>query len=206
MGRNRELNAQRRVEQGLAEMVGLVRGVIADGKVSGEEAQRLSGSCPMIYTWNGEEFEFITDVLGVAPLGAAAGDGKTFPVDHDEHIQIAAESLQPRDDGQYEILIVEELLPFIEEAVHVLCSRHGLNKEILGKHTGHFERQFEYLPEIVQQGIHDALGIVPAPPESGPVIETPVRPPVLCSSCPHRGAFFGARAALGDPAAKLGSS
>ena len=53
-----------------------------------KEAQRLSGSCPMIYTWNGEEFEFITDVLGVAPLGASAGDGEYFPVDHDEYIQI----------------------------------------------------------------------------------------------------------------------
>ena len=72
------------------------------------EAQRLSGSCPMIYTWNGEEFEFITDVLGVAPLGASAGDGEYFPVDHDEIIQIPGESLVPRD-GRYEIRIVEEL-------------------------------------------------------------------------------------------------
>ncbi len=39
------------------------------------EAQRLSGSCPMIFTWNGHGFEFITDVLGVAPLGASSGDG-----------------------------------------------------------------------------------------------------------------------------------
>jgi hypothetical protein len=36
------LKGQRRVEQGLAEMVGLVRGVIADGKVSGDEAKRLA--------------------------------------------------------------------------------------------------------------------------------------------------------------------
>lgn len=36
------LSAQRAVEQGLAEMVGLVRGVIADGRVSEDEAQRLS--------------------------------------------------------------------------------------------------------------------------------------------------------------------
>jgi FG-GAP-like repeat/Tetratricopeptide repeat len=72
------------------------------------EAQRLSGSCPMIYTWNGSEFEFITDVLGVAPLGASAGDGTYFPVDHDEVIQISGESLKARD-GAYEIRIVEEL-------------------------------------------------------------------------------------------------
>src|SRR6185295_7226953 len=47
------------------------------------EAQRLSGSCPMIFTWNGRGFEFITDVLGVAPLGASAGNGQYFPVDDD---------------------------------------------------------------------------------------------------------------------------
>ncbi len=36
-----------------------------------KEAQRLSGSCPMIWTWDGHEFQFITDILGVAPLGAS---------------------------------------------------------------------------------------------------------------------------------------
>ena len=44
-----------------------------------KEAQRLSGSCPMIFTWNGKRFQFITDVLGVAPLGASSGDGQYFP-------------------------------------------------------------------------------------------------------------------------------
>jgi tetratricopeptide (TPR) repeat protein len=64
-----------------------------------KEAQRLSGSCPMIFTWNGREFQFITDVLGVAPLGASAGDGTYFPVDHDEYIQIPGEALVPRIAG-----------------------------------------------------------------------------------------------------------
>jgi hypothetical protein len=81
-----------------------------------EEAQRLSGSCPMIYAWNGEEFEFITDVLGVAPLGASAGNGEYFPVDHDEIVQIAGESLVAVD-GEYRIRVVEELreVAFLDE-------------------------------------------------------------------------------------------
>ncbi len=62
-----------------------------------QEAQRLSGSCPMIWTWNGLGFEFITDVLGVAPLGASAGDGQYFPVDHDEYVWIDGHRLRPRD-------------------------------------------------------------------------------------------------------------
>jgi tetratricopeptide (TPR) repeat protein len=73
-----------------------------------KEAQRLSGSCPMIYTWNGKEFEFITDVLGVAPLGASSGDGGYFPVDHDEYVQISGRSLVPLE-GNYEIRVTEEL-------------------------------------------------------------------------------------------------
>jgi tetratricopeptide (TPR) repeat protein len=73
-----------------------------------KEAQRLSGSCPMIWTWNGREFEYITDVLGVAPLGASAGDGGYFPVDHDEYVQIPGRALSLRD-GRYEVRVTEEL-------------------------------------------------------------------------------------------------
>ncbi len=79
-----------------------------DKPLSYKEAQRLSGSCPMIFTWNGQEFEFITDVLGVAPLGASAGDGRFFPVDHDEFVQIPGDSFKPVD-GRYEMRITEEL-------------------------------------------------------------------------------------------------
>ena len=73
-----------------------------------KEAPRLSGSCPMIFTWNGRGFQFITDVLGVAPLGASSGDGTYFPVDHDEYVQIPGEALEPKD-GSYEVRITEEL-------------------------------------------------------------------------------------------------
>jgi tetratricopeptide (TPR) repeat protein len=72
------------------------------------EAQRLSGSCPMIWTWNGRGFQFITDVLGVAPLGARDGDGSYFPVDHQEWVQIPGTALQPVN-GHYEVRVTEEL-------------------------------------------------------------------------------------------------
>jgi hypothetical protein len=62
----------------------------------------------MIWSWNGREFEFITDVLGVAPLGASDGDGSYFPVAHEEYVQIPAAALQPKD-GHYDIRVTEEL-------------------------------------------------------------------------------------------------
>ena len=73
-----------------------------------QEAQRLSGSCPMIFAWNGKQFEFITDVLGVAPLGASSGDGSYFPVQHSEYIRIPGETLKA-ENGKYRIHITEEL-------------------------------------------------------------------------------------------------
>ncbi|MSV27316.1 MAG: hypothetical protein EXQ52_01010, partial [Bryobacterales bacterium] len=95
-----------------------------------KEAQRLSGSCPMIFTWNGKEFEFITDVLGVAPLGASSGDGKYFPVDHDEYVQIPGESLK-LENGRYEIRITEELreVSYLDQ-IKLIAVDHRADTEI----------------------------------------------------------------------------
>ncbi len=78
------------------------------GQVSYKEKPRLSGSCPMVFAWNGSRFEFVTDVLGVAPLGASSGDGQYFPVNHREYVKLPRNSLRSRE-GRYEIRITEEL-------------------------------------------------------------------------------------------------
>ena len=80
----------------------------AGGAVSIKEAPRLSGSCPMIYTWNGREFEYISEVLGVAPLGASLARGVYFPVDHDEYVFIRGDRLAARG-GMLEARLTEEL-------------------------------------------------------------------------------------------------
>ena len=82
-----------------------------------KEAPRLAGSCPMVFAWNGREFQFISDVLGVAPLGASSGDGSYFPVDPDEYLQLPPGTLAPRN-GRYEIRITEELheVSYIDQA------------------------------------------------------------------------------------------
>ena len=90
---------------------GLVQNEIkeqAGKEIAYKEKPRLSGSCPMIFAWNGSGFQFITDVLGVAPLGASNGDGQYFPVNHREYIQLPSNTLRARN-GKYEIRITEEL-------------------------------------------------------------------------------------------------
>jgi hypothetical protein len=97
-----------------------------------EEAQRLSGSCPIIWTWDGTGFRYITDVLGVAPLGASSGDGKFFPVDHDEYIQIPGEALKLHpEDGTYEVRITEELseVAYLDQ-IQLLAVDHADNTSV----------------------------------------------------------------------------
>ena len=98
--------------------------------VSIKEAPRLSGSCPMIFTWNGQRFEFITDVLGVAPLGASAADGKYFPVDPREYVGIPAQSLVSQD-GYFQVRITEELheVTYLDQ-VRLIAADHPSDIEL----------------------------------------------------------------------------
>jgi hypothetical protein len=103
----------------------------ADRAALYKEAPRLSGSCPMIFAWNGRKFEFIADVLGVAPLGASSGDGNYFPVDDDEYVQIPGGQLATRD-SRYEIRITEELheVSYIDQ-VRLIAVDHPARTEIV---------------------------------------------------------------------------
>jgi len=72
------------------------------------QSPSLIGSCPFLYTWNGSRFEFITDVLGVTPLGLPMAPGMLVPPDHDEHVLVRGEQLVARD-GVLEMQLTEEL-------------------------------------------------------------------------------------------------
>ena len=49
--------------------------VTADQSLDMRESERLASSCPFLYVWNGKRYVFLTDVLGVAPLGEYLPDG-----------------------------------------------------------------------------------------------------------------------------------
>ncbi|MBI5364899.1 MAG: hypothetical protein HZA53_17105 [Planctomycetes bacterium] len=68
----------------------------------------LIGSCPFLYTWNGERYVFVSDVLGITPLGLPIAPGVFVPPDHDEYVLVKGEQLAPKD-GKYELEFTEEL-------------------------------------------------------------------------------------------------
>jgi Tfp pilus assembly protein PilF len=71
--------------------------------------QRLKGSCPWVYTHNGEEFQFVTDFLWRTALGLRINAQGTAKVIHSEdRIKIDGDALAPQD-GYYDIRITGEL-------------------------------------------------------------------------------------------------
>jgi Tfp pilus assembly protein PilF len=70
------------------------------------EEQVLKGSCPFLYTWNGETVTFVTDLLWGAPIGMPVAPGQWADADPQELVLV--EGAQPRD-GHYDLRITEEL-------------------------------------------------------------------------------------------------
>ncbi|MCA9020946.1 MAG: CRTAC1 family protein, partial [Planctomycetaceae bacterium] len=72
------------------------------------EKQTLMGSCPYLYTWDGEKFSFYTDLLWAAPIGLQFAQGVVAPSRDWEFLKIDGDQLKPKD-GFYELRITEEL-------------------------------------------------------------------------------------------------
>lgn len=72
------------------------------------EKQTLMGSCPYLYTWDGEQFSFYTDLLWAAPIGLQFGKGIVAPCRDWEFLKIEGDRLKEKD-GFYELRVTEEL-------------------------------------------------------------------------------------------------
>lgn len=81
------------------------------------------GSCPFLYAWNGQQFEFVTDLLGAAPLGLPVAEGRIIESDPDEFVLIGREEQFPPRDGFYQVQITEELreILYLDEAKLVVA-------------------------------------------------------------------------------------
>lgn len=96
-----------------------------------------------------------------------------------------------------EIICLEELSPYLEEELLRVAGRHHLKLNVRGKLTGDVPHSGELSVLKVSSILDKFYGI-----ESKEIKfiaqtpELPVRPPVLCAGCPHRGAFYAVKVAM----------
>ena len=74
-----------------------------------DELAMPTGSCPFLYAWDGQQFRFVTDILGASPLGLPVSKTRLIEADPEEFLALGDEAQFPPKDGAYEIRITEEL-------------------------------------------------------------------------------------------------
>ena len=105
-----------------------------------------------------------------------------------------------------QILIVEEVLPFLEEQVKILAAEQmreiGM-KTFFGKNDGTLPMTGELNPDLVAEAIGRILGIEPpeVPAAYGEKLRAfaglaPRREQTFCPGCPHRASYWAIREAL----------
>lgn len=99
-------------------------------------------------------------------------------------------------DGLDEVLCIEELDPVIERQLIYICGKYGLKTRIFGKQTGNIAAAGENSRDSVAEAAAAFLGIEREKKEQPELPPLPVRPPVLCAGCPHRGAFYAVKQAM----------
>ena len=82
------------------------------------EQQRQLASCPVLFAWNGERYEFVSDLLGVAGIGFFLEPGQYSDPRPWEYFKFPHGSIAVRDDGRYAIKIAEpmEEIAYIDTA------------------------------------------------------------------------------------------
>ena len=76
--------------------------------LSATELDRKPSSCPYLYSWNGERFEFITDFMGGGEMGYLEEPGRHNKPDPVEYVRLRGDQLKERN-GRFELRVTNEL-------------------------------------------------------------------------------------------------
>jgi hypothetical protein len=71
------------------------------------ESERLASSCPFLYVWNGRRYVFLSDIMGVAPIGELAPDGTYIRPNPDQVVRLG--DAPHSQDGHLTLQITSEM-------------------------------------------------------------------------------------------------
>jgi Tfp pilus assembly protein PilF len=91
--------------------------IAAKGEANVKELDRRGSSCPVVFAWNGDKYEFITDTIGAAVIGHWVSPYARNIPDPDEWIKVEGAQLKPKD-GYLSLRLGEpmEEVNFVDQA------------------------------------------------------------------------------------------
>ena len=171
----------------------IAREKLLEEEFSGYLENRISGSGPIGIACGGISCAYVRDAIE-----EIEGYEEKFTL-----LEIASPYPFPRKlaekflNATEQTIVFEELDPYIEDVLTELCGSGQRTGKVLGKRTGSVPVAGELSALKIQQCLEKTFGIrgTLKPGEFPDAPEMPVRPPVLCAGCPHRGAFYAVKRA-----------
>jgi len=122
------------------------------------ELDRRGSSCPILFSWNGHEYEFIADMIGPGVVGHWIAPGERDVPDPDEYLKVSARSVKARNG-----LLSFRFLEPMEETVYLdqvrlLAIDHPVAYEVFPDERFVSAPPFPEFRVIASQGAHPPAG------------------------------------------------
>jgi len=94
------------------------------------ELDRRGSSCPILFSWNGKEYEFIADMIGPGVVGHWVAPGERDVPDPDEYLKVAGKSVREKN-GRLSFRFMEPMEETVYlDQVRLLAVDHPSNVEV----------------------------------------------------------------------------
>src|SRR5467141_3292264 len=122
------------------------------------ELDRRGSSCPVLFAWNGREYEFIADMIGPGVVGHWVAPGERDVPDPDEYLKVPARSVKPRN-GMLSFRFLEPLEETVYlDQVRLLAIDHPKEYEVFPNERFVSTPPFPEFRIIASRDVHAPVG------------------------------------------------
>jgi tetratricopeptide (TPR) repeat protein len=122
------------------------------------EIDRRGSSCPIVFVWNGEKYEFLADMIGPGIVGHWTGPNQRNIPDPDEYFKVSGYQVQPKDGViSFKMLEPMEELDYLDQT-RLLAIDHPEDVEVYPNERFLSAPPFPMFKVIASQDAHAPAG------------------------------------------------
>ncbi len=122
------------------------------------ELDRRGSSCPVLFSWNGREYEFIADMIGPGVVGHWIAPGERDVPDPDEYLKVPARSVKARN-GMLSFRFLEPMEETVYlDQVRLLAIDHPVDYEVFPNERFVSNPPFPEFRVIASRNAHPPAG------------------------------------------------
>jgi hypothetical protein len=123
------------------------------------EIDRRGSSCPIVFVWNGEKYEFLADMIGPGIVGHWTGPNQHNTPDPDEYFKVSGYQVQPREGFiSFKMLEPMEELDYLDQT-RLLAIDHPEDVEVYPNERFMSSPPFPLFKVIASQDAHPPAGV-----------------------------------------------